>query len=81
MKTDKYIKIIIHILIYVILIVKFRAFYLNQLFSLIEYYYSKKIKIIGKDNIPKTNGYIIISNHNFITEAFLIKHVFTPFDI
>ena len=78
---NKYIKIIVKILIYVILIIKCRALYLNPLYSLIENYYSKKIEIIGKENIPKTNGYVIISNHNFKLEIFLIQSIFKKINI
>lgn len=79
--NNKYIKIIVKILIYVILIIKCRALYLNPLYSLIENYYSKKIEIIGKENIPKTNGYVIISNHNFSAEIFLIRSIFNNINI
>ena len=36
------------------------------LFKIIEDYYT--LSIIGKKNIPKKNGYVIISNHNFLSE-------------
>lgn len=78
---NKYINILVKILIYIILIIKCRSLYLNPLYSLIENYYSKKIEIIGKENIPKTNGYIIISNHNFMSEVFLIQSIFKKINV
>lgn len=73
---NKYIELLIKILLYVILIIKFRSVYLNPLYWLIEKYYSKRIEIIGKENIPKNDGYVIISNHNFVSEVFMLRKIF-----
>jgi 1-acyl-sn-glycerol-3-phosphate acyltransferase len=43
------------------------------LFKFIENYY--KLDIHDIDKIPKKNGYVIISNHNFMLDAFIIRKV------
>ena len=72
----KYEIFIIKILIILIGLIMGRKFYLQPLYSLIEKYYSNKIQIIGKKNIPKDNGYVVISNHNFISESLIIRNIF-----
>jgi 1-acyl-sn-glycerol-3-phosphate acyltransferase len=44
------------------------------LFKFIENYY--KLDVYGIDKIPKKNGYVIISNHNFVLDVFIIKKIF-----
>ena len=70
---QKYINLIIKILLLTIVLIGGHKFYLEPLYNFIEKYYSSKIEVIGRENIPKDNGYVIISNHNFITDFFVIK--------
>lgn len=79
--TNKYIKYFIKILLYTIGFIKLRSLYLNPLYFLIKKYYSHNIKIIGQKNIPKDDGYVIISNHNFFAEIFLIQNIFKKINI
>ena len=44
------------------------------LYKIIENYYN--LNILGIKNIPKKNGYVIISNHNFSMDSFIIKKIF-----
>jgi 1-acyl-sn-glycerol-3-phosphate acyltransferase len=81
MIRNKYLKLLLKILIYTIGFIKLRKLYLNPLYFLIDKFYSKKIKIIGKKNIPKDDGYVIISNHYFLSEIFLIKNIFKKINI
>lgn len=80
-KIQKYILLIIKILFIVVLLIKSRRIYLNPFFKYIEKFYLKRVKVIGKENIPKNDGYVIISNHNFSTDALIIKNIFNNFKV
>ena len=68
-------------MLYTIAIIKLRILYLNPLYFLIKKYYLQKIKVIGKENIPKNNGYMIISNHTFASEVFVVENIFGKINI
>jgi 1-acyl-sn-glycerol-3-phosphate acyltransferase len=80
-KINKYVLLIIKILLLVVVLIKFRKYYLKPLYNWIEYYYSSRIEVIGKENIPKKDGYVIISNHNFKTELLIIQNIIKNFDV
>lgn len=73
---NKYVEILVLILFSIVLMIKFRFVYLNPLYWLTNKYYSKRVKIIGKENIPDKDGYVIISNHNFVSEYLIVKKIF-----
>lgn len=75
MSKNKQIILLIKILLLSILILNYKKNYLASIYFLIDYYYFNKIRIIGKKNIPKNNGYVIMSNHNFASEALIIKNI------
>ena len=71
----KYMILIIKILLLTIGLIKGRKYYLEPFYNFVENYYSTRIEVIGRENIPKDSGYVIISNHNFTTEVAIIKNV------
>jgi 1-acyl-sn-glycerol-3-phosphate acyltransferase len=79
--SHKYIILIIKILLIIISLIAGRKYYLEPFYNFIENYYSSRFNVIGRENIPKDNGYVIISNHNFTSEVFIIKNIISNFSI
>jgi len=67
--------IIINILLILTILIIGKDYVIKILIKAIINFYSGKVKIIGKQNIPTQNGYIVVSNHNFICETFIIKKI------
>lgn len=74
--SNKYVIMIIKILFIIVSLIVGHKYYLDPLYNLIGKFYSSRIEVIGKENISKDNGYVIISNHNFMFESLIIRNIF-----